>query len=823
MELSSTHIVFLLNRLSRRVRWCLMLLIVIAASSASASSIKTLTVHQDVTALGSHLQYWIDAPANAELADVMQLADSEWTDTGKDTPNFGFTDATYWFRVTLSNSHPQGKDYLLEIAYPALDFVDFHVLYSNGELKRFLTGDYRPFDSRPIDRRNFVIPITLKRGETAQLFLRVQTNGALQLPITLSEHDAFYKREQYNVVASGIYFGALMIMCLYNLFIFSAVRDASYIYYTFSIASFVFLQLALHGWGYQIVWYDFSSFNRYALPLSISLNICFTGIFSLSFLRVKDISASMHALFQIFVLSGLICVLITVLGFYNLACQLSTALGIVGCGILLFTGWRLWLKGHVHARYYALAWTSVLLLTILLGLNKFGIIPRNAFTEYSMQVGGILEAVLLSFALADRITSEKKEKLLAQERALRLELDAKEDQMRHRERIMEAESKAKNKFIMVMSHELRTPLNGILGLASILKGDQLDTEQRDHYLDVINSSGLSLLNILQSILDYSRLDSEGIESQFDDTHLHALCSEVIQLFKPMTENKGVKMTLEFSAETPAWVKTDSVRIRQILLSLVGNADKFTERGEIKLTVSRQADWLRFTVSDTGIGISTDKLQSLFRPFHQIDSGSTRRFGGAGMGLSLSKRLVEILGGEIGVSSEPGKGSTFWFTLPFQAAAEAHPEHIVQTNNAVMGNQLDWSRYKALVVEDNAVNRLVVVGMLKKIGLQFDVAEDGLQALNKLTEPTAQFDLVLMDCDMPVMDGYAATRKIREWENDTRRVPLPIIALTAQVAPEHVSNALSAGMSAHLGKPISIEILETSLRRYLTPNARTRSA
>ncbi|HET8708061.1 MAG TPA: ATP-binding protein, partial [Pseudomonadales bacterium] len=359
-----------------------------------------------------------------------------------------------------------------------------------------------------------------------------------------------------------------------------------------------------------------------------------------------------------------------------------------------------------------------------------------------------------------------------------------------------------------------TPLNGILGLTSLLKGNQLDQDQHDHYLDVINLSGHSLLNILQSILDYTRLDSANIEAEIKDENIQTICEEVIQLFIPIVERKDLNLTIHFKPGTPVWACTDGARLRQILLNLIGNAEKFTDAGQIKLTVSADEKWLRFEIEDTGIGIAEDKLSGLFQPFNQVDSTATRRHGGAGMGLSLCKRLVDVLGGGIGVRSQLNKGSIFWFTLPYRESKQTPASSANDAIFAAVNQKVDWAAKKALIVEDNAVNRMVVMGMLKKLGLPFESAENGLQALEIVTTSKTSFDLILMDCDMPVMDGYTATEKIREWEKRNELPALPIIALTAQIAPEHVNRALRAGMTAHLGKPISVDKLETTMQRFL---------
>ncbi|MBP2297519.1 PAS domain S-box protein [Azospirillum picis] len=382
-------------------------------------------------------------------------------------------------------------------------------------------------------------------------------------------------------------------------------------------------------------------------------------------------------------------------------------------------------------------------------------------------------------------------------------------------------NRAKGEFLATMSHEIRTPMNGVLGALALVDGPNLDDEQRQ-LLDVANRSGLALLQIIDDILDLSKLEAGKAEVEPVDFELRSMLRDTLDILEPTAGGRGLFLTSEVAPTVPERVRADLRRVRQILVNLIGNALKFTHRGGVSVRVTMDAEQkgadcfeLRFEVADTGIGIPPDVLPTLFRRFTQGDSSTTRRFGGTGLGLAISRELANLMGGRIGVTSTEGKGSAFWFTVRCQAAAApaddvaaapCAPGPVPATADRRGQPARRIARgLRVLVAEDNEINRDIVVTMLNRVGHHVTAVEDGLQAVRKVEEES--FDVVLMDVQMPVMDGVTATRHIRAMPGDVAR--LPIVALTGNVMPNHRGEYLAAGMDGYLTKPImSATLFET---------------
>jgi signal transduction histidine kinase/CheY-like chemotaxis protein/ligand-binding sensor domain-containing protein len=367
----------------------------------------------------------------------------------------------------------------------------------------------------------------------------------------------------------------------------------------------------------------------------------------------------------------------------------------------------------------------------------------------------------------------------------------------------ESAARVKSEFLATMSHELRTPMNGVLGIAELLSGTELDEMQRE-LLSTLRTSGESLLAVVNDILDLSKIDSGRLQIERIPTNLPALMADLCQVVKPMADKKGLELVLRSDGEAHDWIEGDPSRIRQILYNLLSNAIKFTPTGRVALQAEWRAAEVLLSVEDSGIGIPADKLPLLFENFVQVDSSTTRLYGGTGLGLAICRRLVEAMGGSISCASTPGQGSTFTVCLPVAVALA--PSAAVNLPDAKTPAGL-----RVLVAEDNRTNQRVILGLLSKIGVEALLVSNGMEAVDACQRE--RFDLVLMDCQMPILDGYGATRHIRQ--NLGSAAP-PIVALTAHALESDRADCFAAGMCGYLTKPVLLD----QLRLVINEHSRT---
>ncbi|MCU1326464.1 MAG: Histidine kinase, partial [Bryobacterales bacterium] len=385
---------------------------------------------------------------------------------------------------------------------------------------------------------------------------------------------------------------------------------------------------------------------------------------------------------------------------------------------------------------------------------------------------------------------------------LKVERLSRELEIKRRE--AERATEAKSSFLAAMSHEIRTPLNAIIGMADVLSETPLNSEQQK-CVDIFQRNGVALLNLINDILDLSKVEAGHMELESTEFDLRDVVTAAMEVVEVRVRAKGLLINQMIAGDAPRYLRGDPNRLRQVLINLLGNSIKFTDHGGLQIRVEldpahASRDWLRFAISDTGIGIPKEKVGTIFESFSQADASTTRKYGGTGLGLSISRQLVELMGGRIWVESEVGQGSTFFFTAHLavqEDQTERRPMPSTQVSAATLETSI--SGLNILLVDDSADNRTLILAYLKNIGSTIDIAENGLIATQMFR--SSHYDVILMDVEMPVMDGYEATREMRRIESETGAIATPIFALTAHAFADMAVQGYAAGFTSLLTKPI----------------------
>lgn len=724
------------------------------------------------------------------------------------TASFGRREGTLWLRATVTPL--ANGPTTLEISYPHLRNIDLYWV-KNGQLIGHRQGGYHAASPKDLPCRGFCFVLPQNEVAPLTLYLAISSDSPILVPMHLyNDWDLQWHTRSSHIVL-GIFYGTFLVMFFFNLFVYVSTRAREYLLYDFYIASLCMWVASHDGTlrDYLLPADSWASDYRFHLLLTL-WGVVAGGRFSQAFLNTRVHAPRCDTIFTILTAIGTICIFWVLIDGESFHASIVNVLTLLMSATAIGSAVIELRRGVVMARYFLVAWVSVVAGSTLWVLTLTGILPYVKGAAFYVHLGCFFETILLSLALGDRINQLQDERNRLQQQA--------KAQLEESNRKLAISNRFKDEFLSTVSHELRTPMNGVIGSTELLKSTLLSDEQIA-YLNNISRSSQNMMRLIEDILTYTQLDADRYVIDSKPINITQTFEDLCNQCRARAQAAGLSFSSHMAQEVPRYVEGDLAKVTMVLQHLMDNACKFTEHGGIKVSATRinpppnnsdEKVWIRFSISDTGCGVPKHMLDTVFELFRQADGTMTRKQGGLGIGLALCKRITMLMGGMLEFQSDVQRGTDVHLYLPFNPTT-----FNTSTSNAsktALPALIGGAPKTVMVVEDNQVNRMVLEGILKKLGYTAISAVNGQEAVEMMHDHTP--DLIFMDCQMPVMDGYEATRKIRDSGNDSQK--LPIVAVTANSNPGDKEHCLECGMNDFIAKPYTQRDIAHALDYWLSP-------
>jgi signal transduction histidine kinase len=761
--------------------------------------------------LGQALGYFEDKTGTATVQQVLGQA---FTPNTTSVLNAGYSSSAFWLKVDLrylpKDDENGARTWLLELAYPPMDHVDLYLPDDDGRWQlEARTGDELPWSSRPIRQSNYVFNLPFKPGEARTVLLRVQSEGSVQVPLSLWAGDAFLEAQPERLYVFGLIYGVLLVMLVYNLFIYLSVRDTSYLYYILYIASFGLYQVSVNGAGIQFFWPNNPWWANAATPFFIGAAAFFGCQFSRTFLRTASHGRWLDRLLMLLMGAGALVMVMSLAAGYGIALRLATGLALIFTVVIFSAGIIAWFKGLRQARYFMIAWSAFLIGGVVNTLMVLGLLPNVFLTMYASQLGSALEVALLSLALADRIN-------VMREQQAKVLLDAGQKLEAMNQRLSES-NRLKDEFLATVTHELRTPMNGVIGSLELMQTLPL-CEEMTAYQQTASRSARDMMRMVDHILILTELQAGQLAPRMEPFGLQVLLDSLHMQFIGQATEKGLGLRTEVVPGVPAMLRGDLKKTALCLGCLLDNAIKFTRQGAVTLTVDvaeHHYNEVRvvFRVSDTGIGFDLDLTSdSLYQHFYQVDGSNTREHGGLGIGLAICRQLGTLIGGTLSHHSVPGQGSRFELALNL-GVEEPVVAELPRPNSRSVHSERRPGQFTLVMIENERVDQLVTRGMLLRLGYHVRTVDSETAALAVLrSQPNGA---LILDGAPRVDAALEQVQRIRQLADAAR---FPILAVVDDTPALDRKHCQEQGLAAVIARPVRFDSVQALLAEVLLNEA-----